>query len=183
MSAKVLETLLDAIMGRTAARIRYRSRLGESERDIQPIGLYASSGYWYCPAYCMKRGELRQFRADRIVTAELRQDIPFNEDISALTLADRPGSVIDEETELIVELSADGAWQLESNPRFGSFMERQGDGSACIRMMVPLKELAFYVDALWPLCAQARITAPEEAVRLMEAKVREMSLVYGSREA
>jgi predicted DNA-binding transcriptional regulator YafY len=183
MSADVLETLLEAIMGKTVARIRYRSRGGESERDIQPIGLYASSGYWYCPAYCMQRGEIRQFRADRIVTAELRPDIPGREDIAVLTLADRPENAGREGIELVVELSAEGAWQLESNRRFGPFMERFDDGSGRIRMKVPREELPFHVDALWPLCAQARITAPEEAVRLVGEKLREMGQAYGIYEA
>jgi predicted DNA-binding transcriptional regulator YafY len=183
MSGEVLETLMEAVMGKKVARIRYRSREGESERDIQPIGLYASSGYWYCPAYCMKRGEMRQFRADRIVKAELRPDIASREDIAALTLADRPENAGREGVELVADLSAEGLWQLESNRRFGPYMERFGDGSGRIRMRVPEEELPFYVEALWPLCAHARIMAPEKAVRLVEGKLREMGRAYGIQEA
>ncbi|WP_242615246.1 helix-turn-helix transcriptional regulator [Paenibacillus solani] len=52
MSADILQTLMEAVMVRQAVTISYRSSAGSSQRHIQPIGLYASSGYWYCPAYC-----------------------------------------------------------------------------------------------------------------------------------
>lgn len=94
MSAEVLRTLLQAVMDRKVVTITYRTPDGITERDIQPIGLYAGSGYWYCPAYCFMRGALRQFRADRIVSAVINEARPGRADIDELTIHDRsePGS-------------------------------------------------------------------------------------------
>ena len=67
MSSEILQTLMEAIMVRQVVTISYRSSAGSSQRHIQPIGLYASSGYWYCPAYCFTQEDIRQFRVDRII--------------------------------------------------------------------------------------------------------------------
>lgn len=48
---------------------------------IQPIGLYSHNGFWYCPAYCFLREEIRLFRADRIKKAvhtdKKRRKLPY----------------------------------------------------------------------------------------------------------
>ncbi|MDQ6422823.1 YafY family protein [Paenibacillus sp. LHD-117] len=180
MSAEVLETLLRAIMEKSVVRIRYRSSAGESERDVQPIGLYASSGYWYCPAYCMKREEMRQFRADRIVTAELRPDIPYREELASLTLQNKPDQSHLEKVELVAQLTAEGAWQLESNRWFGPHLERCEDGSGLVRVQVPKTDLPYYVDAVWSLGAQARVLAPLEAIDLLQGKLKELEGLYAA---
>lgn len=47
-----LSALLEAAVMQKTVRIKYKSQDTLSERNIQPIGIYASSGLWYCPAYC-----------------------------------------------------------------------------------------------------------------------------------
>ncbi|MCR2806882.1 helix-turn-helix transcriptional regulator [Paenibacillus soyae] len=178
MSEEVLRTLLQAIMEQSAVTITYRSGGGETVRDIQPIGLYASSGYWYCPAYCMLRGEIRQFRADRIVSAVLNPDIPCREDIAALSLRDKPDSSLREQTELRVTLTAGGVRQLESNPRFSRFIRRQEDGSGTVVMSIARDETAFYADLIWTLGEAARIEGPEEAVEHILRKLDALSSRY-----
>ncbi|MFD2663361.1 helix-turn-helix transcriptional regulator [Paenibacillus thailandensis] len=108
MSAEVLQTLLQAIMIRSVVAIEYKSSSGVSERNIQPIGLYASSGYWYCPAYCFARGDIRQFRADRILSAALNETVPCREEVSRNTLLDQPKKDRLEQTTLELEMTKKG---------------------------------------------------------------------------
>lgn len=82
MSADCLQILMQAIMINSVVTIAYKSNDGETQREIQPVGLYASEGYWYCPAYCFLRQTYRLFRADRIVFASLNDSIPYREDLS-----------------------------------------------------------------------------------------------------
>jgi predicted DNA-binding transcriptional regulator YafY len=91
-------------MIRSVVTIEYKSRSGVSERNIQPIGLYASSGYWYCPAYCFLREEIRQFRADRLLSALLNGSIPSREDINQMTLMNKPKNDHMEQTKFRLEL-------------------------------------------------------------------------------
>lgn len=55
MFPKILRTLLQAIMICCVVTIEYSSSHGLTQRNIQPIGLFARDGYWYCPAYCFQR--------------------------------------------------------------------------------------------------------------------------------
>lgn len=178
MSEDVLRTLLLAIMERSTVTITYRSSGGETVRDIQPIGLYASSGYWYCPAYCLLRGEVRQFRADRIVSASLNPDIPYREDIAAMSLRDKPDSSLREQAELRVALTAGGVRQLESNPRFSRFIRLQEDGSGTVAMSIARDAVPFYADLVWSLGEDARIEGPEEAVGHILRKLDALSSRY-----
>lgn len=178
MSEDVLRTLLQAIMERCAVTIVYRGSGGRSERDIMPFSLYASSGYWYCPAYCMLREEVRQFRADRIEAITLNSDMPYREDIAELTIHDKPDSSLREQTELRVALTAKGLWQLESNPRFAAFLQREQDGGGMVVVRVASDELPFYVDLLWALGEEAVIEGPAEAVSHMRRKAEAVASRY-----
>ena len=124
MSEEVLRTLLHAITERCAVTIVYRGSSGKLERNIMPFGLYASSGYWYCTAYCLLREEVRQFRADRIEAAVVNPAIPYRDELAGLTLRDKPDRSLKSQTELRLTLTARGLWQLESNARFAPFLQR-----------------------------------------------------------
>lgn len=178
MSAEVLQTLLQAIMHRSAVAIEYKSSNGVSERHIQPIGLYASSGYWYCPAYCFKRGEMRQFRADRIVFAALDQTVPIQEEFAQKTLLDKPGKEGLEQITLDIEATKKGVWLLESNPRFGPFIRQKEDGSGTISVSVAAENMKFYVDLLWQLGDEVKIVGPAEAIAYIRGKIESMLRVY-----
>ncbi|KIL39970.1 DNA-binding protein [Gordoniibacillus kamchatkensis] len=179
MSADVLQTLLQAIMIRSVVTIEYKSSSGVSERHIQPIGLYASSGYWYCPAYCFLRENIRQFRADRILSAALNATIPCREDVSRQTLLNKPKKDHLEQTALRLELTNKGVWLLESNPRFAPFLQRNEDGSgAVVNVKIAAEDLEFYVDLIWQLGENAKILGPAEAIACMKQKVDCMRMLY-----
>jgi predicted DNA-binding transcriptional regulator YafY len=66
-----LGVLLEAVTARLVVRIQY----GLLRRDIEPIGLVRIDEHWFVPAYCRLRDDLRTFRVDRILGAELT-DVP-----------------------------------------------------------------------------------------------------------
>ncbi|GIQ69092.1 YafY family transcriptional regulator [Xylanibacillus composti] len=178
MSAEVLQTLLHSIMVRSVVTIEYKSSSGVSERNIQPIGLYASSGYWYCPAYCFTREDMRQFRADRILSAELNGTIPCRAEISQKTLLDKPNKEGLEQTIIELELTKKGVWLLESNPRFRSFIQHNKDGSGTLTMGIAVQDMKFYVDLLWQWGDEVKIVGPAEAKAYMHQKIESMRLLY-----
>lgn len=178
MSESVLRKLLLSVMERKVVTIQYRFGSGESSRDIQPIGLYASSGYWYCPAYCMQRKEMRQFRADRIISAEWNETAPYLEEIAKLTLEDQPDKSGLAQLELQVSLTAKGMWKLESNSRFSPYLERFEDGSGKAVVPIPREDMFFYADLIWSLGAEAAIEGPDEAVAYMKGKLEAVMSRY-----
>lgn len=178
MSAEILQTLLQAIMVLSVVKIEYKSSSGVSERNIQPIGLYASSGYWYCPAYCFTREEIRQFRADRILSAELNRTIPCRADVSQKTLLDIPKKDDLEQTTLELKLTNKGVWLLDSNSRFGPFIQHNEDGSGKLAIKIAEEDMKFYVDLIWQLGDEVKIVGPAEATEYIHQKIESMRLLY-----
>jgi predicted DNA-binding transcriptional regulator YafY len=178
MSPDILQTLLQAIMFRSVVTIEYKSRSDVSERNIQPIGLYASSGYWYCPAYCFLREEIRQFRADRILSALLNGSFPCREDVNQMTLMNKPKKDHLEQTTLRLELTKKGVWQLESNPRFDPFIQRNEDGSGMASVLIAAEDMNFYVDLIWQLGKDVKILGPVEAIAHIKQKIESMRSTY-----
>ncbi len=55
--------------------MRYQSgQAAETERAVDPYGLIFHAGFWYTVAYCHLRQDLRTFRLDRVLQAELLEE-------------------------------------------------------------------------------------------------------------
>ncbi len=67
---QVLAALRRAVWDDRAVRLTYRDRNGATtEREIEPLGLISKAGVWYLAAR-NERGEMRTFRAERMVRVE-----------------------------------------------------------------------------------------------------------------
>jgi len=72
---EIVVTLCSAAQQQRRVFLRYSSWKGEeSERAVDLYGLVYRSGYWYAVGYCHLRTDLRVFRLDRIVWAEMRDE-------------------------------------------------------------------------------------------------------------
>lgn len=113
-----LEELFQAIMKPTVLRMEYESPKGRTERRIQPIGLLAERGSWYCPSMDLDKNEYRVFRCDRIKSVELLQEEPLRqlEDVDLTNryqLTSRSNAAID--------------YSLELTPKGTALFERYND--------------------------------------------------------
>jgi predicted DNA-binding transcriptional regulator YafY len=70
-SSGPLGVLLEGVTAKRVVRIQY----GLVRRDIEPLGLVRIDDHWFVPAYCRLREDLRTFRIDRILAAEVT-DMP-----------------------------------------------------------------------------------------------------------
>ena len=71
-ASRSLDVLQRAVAERTAVSCAYYSmgRDAETERTIEPYGLFFSWGRWYCVARCRLRNAMRVFRVDRMSKAK-----------------------------------------------------------------------------------------------------------------
>lgn len=67
-----LATLQQAVFGDLRLRIRYRRDQGERSYTLDPHGLVSKAGTWYLVAE--HRSQLRLFRTDRILGAQVREE-------------------------------------------------------------------------------------------------------------
>ncbi len=63
-----LQMILKSISGKQVLRMQYFSNHTQenTERDVEPVGIFYSGLNWYMVAWCRLRGDYRHFRADRI---------------------------------------------------------------------------------------------------------------------
>ncbi|MCH5584800.1 YafY family transcriptional regulator [Shimazuella sp. AN120528] len=181
MSTKCLKALLQSIMIKSCVTIEYNSSNGISSRDIQPIGLYASKGYWYCPAYCFSRKDYRLFRADRIHSVKLNPSVVFMKEVDQRSVEEwnAPELRKKEKTTLVIQLTLIGLRTLKNDGWFGDSLEFREDGTGLARLSIPIDNLPFFVDLVWRLGEEAKILEPEKAVDLIQQKIRKITGVYG----
>lgn len=172
-----LRVLLQALTQGAVVTIEYSSSEGTSKRDIQPFALYASAGYWYCPAYCFKRQDYRLFRADRIHSAELNEETPGLEEVHKRTLVDIPEENSEQVT-FVVHLTKNGVRLLESDPWLGQAIVRNTDGSGKAVVQVAKKHIPYNADFFWKMGTDAQVAAPEEAVAYIRQKINAMAALY-----
>lgn len=80
-----LDVLLKAISEKRIVKMTYRAFGNEqdTERQIEPIGIYYENEYWYTVGYCHYRLAYRHFRADRMVAIRLTTE-PFQKEHASL---------------------------------------------------------------------------------------------------
>ncbi|NTU72311.1 MAG: WYL domain-containing protein [Coriobacteriia bacterium] len=86
----VFETLASAVRDHSVVAISYQSdgTASPTDRDVEPLRLFADRGAWYLSAWCRTAGAFRTFRIDRIraaaPTAERFQRVAGTDDGAAL---------------------------------------------------------------------------------------------------
>ncbi|MCB1043069.1 MAG: YafY family transcriptional regulator [Acidobacteria bacterium] len=68
------DILRQALHARLVVRFDYTNRKGEaSRRDVHPLGMYFWGSTWSLAAWCVLRGDFRNFRLDRMVDLVLTE--------------------------------------------------------------------------------------------------------------
>ncbi|MBW5449077.1 WYL domain-containing protein [Cohnella sp. CFH 77786] len=180
-----LPVLLDAAVHQKVLLIEYESGEGTSKREIQPIGIYANNGLWYCPAYCFLRGDYRLFRCDRIQSAVHGQGGSEPKDLRHIHLGNRV-ALAQEEQELVriqAELSRQGVRRCETElwHCVSSFQDCAGpalvvreDGTGRLDGSVPRREIPYFVRFFIGLGPEATVQGPPVLLSEMRRTLEEM---------
>jgi predicted DNA-binding transcriptional regulator YafY len=176
--AEVLAALRRAVWDERQLRMQYRDRIGTATtRIIEPLGLVSKAGVWYLIAR-EPQGELRTFRAERIVSIEelpTRFERPADFDLetywrSSQTAMERPSetyeAVIDVQKDALEMVTA--FWECEA---LG-----EGDGAKTLRVRFPSYRNAVSQIAGWG--AHVRVTQPAELRDAVIEYARELLRSY-----
>ncbi|KWX78507.1 helix-turn-helix transcriptional regulator [Paenibacillus jilunlii] len=193
-----LAILLEAATGQKVLQIDYETKGKRMERAIQPIGIYASSGLWYCPAYCFLRGGIRVFRCDRMHAVKVDTAGLAPLDLRHVHLGNReayshfqqgaeqeerkePGQEADErpgrvptngkeQSRLHIELTQEGVQACEAELWSASLLHIREDGTGWLGGQVPRNDLRFFARFVIGLCNEAEVQEPPE----LAGRVREL---------
>jgi proteasome accessory factor C len=130
-----------------ASRERRQCRIGyvkpgvtrPDERVVSPYVLVAAQGHWYVIAFCGRSQDVRVFRLDRVVSAELGPEgfeVPDGFDPGAYVSEGRVFRAEEETTATVRYSPAIARWIREKGP-----VEEDGDGGVRVRYRV--------ADPLW----------------------------------
>lgn len=186
-STPYLSLLLDAAIDQKVVRMEYESKQHKRSRDVQPVGIYASNGFWYCPAYCFHRRDFRLFRCDRVRSVE-----PSELKAADLTHVHIGNweSYFEEESpamELYVELTATGVQRCESElPRMHLSSESSAypkihvreDGTGWLDNQIPASSLLFFGQFFIGLGTDAKVKAPDELIHVMRESLDKLMAQY-----
>lgn len=175
-----LSLLLAASVEQTVLHINYVSRADTAARDIQPIGIYARNGFWYCPAYCFLRGDFRVFRCDRILSVAPSIIKPM--DLQHINLKNRKSVLHSRGTaaaEFFVELSADGVERCETElwPSSVRLHVRQ-DHTGWLDGSIHNKDIPFLAKFFVGLGRDAMVSKPPELIDCIRQSLSEIAAQY-----
>lgn len=92
---QVLRVAEDALLHRRVLTFEYVDRNGSaSRRTVEPLGLLSAEGQWYLVGWCRLRGDVREFRLDRMRRAATTTEVAPERrvDPSRFVLLDAPVS-------------------------------------------------------------------------------------------
>lgn len=179
-----LSILLEAATGQKVLLIDYESGGHRSQRHIQPVGIYASNGLWYCPAYCYERADIRVFRCDRIYSAgydpsgleplDLRHVHLGNKDEYSDTKQLKEA----EQIRICIELEPEAVQACEGELWAAGLLHIRADGSGRLEGHVPAKDLRFFAGFILGLGAGATVQEPPGLIAELKKRLSEILNKY-----
>lgn len=179
-STPYLSFLLDAAIDQKVVRMEYESKQHKQIRDVQPIGIYASNGLWYCPAYCFHRRNFRLFRCDRVRSVELSELKAA--DLTQVHIGNWE-TYLDEESpaiELYVELTSTGVQRCQSElwPAHKMQIHVREDGTGWLDNEIPESSLPFFGQLFIGMGTDVKIKAPEKLIQVMREMLDKLMAQY-----
>jgi len=178
-----LRLLLDASIAGQPITIEYDSRRESTVRDILPVGIYASNGFWYCPAYCYLRGDYRKFRVDFIRSAQLcetrsAETAGLSANVDLRNWEQLESRRIRAYIPVHVDLTRAGVRRCQAELWPSPQLTVREDGSGTLTGSMPASELAFFADFFIGLGQSAIVKEPESLVQLIREKLSALQAAY-----
>lgn len=176
-----LGVLLDAAVAQRVVTVLYESREGYAARSIQPVGIYASNGFWYCAAYCFLREDFRLFRCDRMQYVAYDTTGIKPRDHRHIHLGNWREYGVEKSAyiRMVVDLSREGVQRCESELCPVPHIAKLPDGSGRLDQNVPASELLYFAKFFIGLGNEATAKEPPELVDRMRGILKEMMAKYG----
>lgn len=175
-----LGRLLQAAVRQDVLMIRYVSETGK-KREIQPIGIFAHNGLWYCPAYCFEHEDIRLFRCDRMLSVEAGNEGTLPRDLGHVHLGNRRsfGKEKQATVHLEIELDREGVHAFEAELWASSLLHVREDGTGAIRGAFPESDLPFLARFLLGIGQGATVQHPPELIALLKQQAIAIVQKYG----
>lgn len=170
-----LQPFLKSIAEKKVLRIKYTAFHSDetTERDIEPVGIFYASGYWHALAYCRLRKDYRDFRADRIKSIIVKDEVFNKEHPSLKTYLDR----ITQQQQLqkiIINVNRETSKYLQSQKLYYGFVSEQR-----IKDKIQMTFLSAYPESFvrWYImfADRAEIVYPDSLQKMLEDHISKVA--------
>ena len=170
-----LKELLEACMLNNNLSIQYDSKSGITTKYIRPIGVYAHDGLWYLPAYYYNKQKILLFRADRILSIQLKET-NAEEFMNLEEWFD--STEVKNPIRLYALLTREGVRQCKSVPWLEGCVETKEDGTGYIDSPREESEISFITPLFYRLGTDVQIKEPKYLIDRMRLQAKEILKMY-----
>lgn len=167
-----LEILLESIANKTQVYLVYRSLREDRPiaRQIDPVGVFHESGFWYVIGYCYLRSAYRQFRADRIQQIK-RTEYPFGKDHPSLEALREANQLDTPKQKVIIRFKKDVVRYIRRDVQYFGYVDEVDKGEE-VEMIFLHDQCDHYFPRWYLTCGdRARIIEPESFKQQVHALI------------
>ncbi|SDZ54122.1 Predicted DNA-binding transcriptional regulator YafY, contains an HTH and WYL domains [Evansella caseinilytica] len=179
LATPYLAILLQTAIKQQVLSIEYETSREKTRREIQPIGVYARDGFWYCPSYCFLREDMRLFRCDRMtfVTEETARK-PLN--LRHVHLKNWQSYMKQERNflQFHVELTKDGIQRCFAEQWLKPHLHIRTDGSGWLEGSFPESEIPYFAQYFIGFAQDATVKQPVQLVSLIKNILTQLLTAY-----
>ncbi|HCY74381.1 MAG TPA: transcriptional regulator [Ignavibacteriales bacterium] len=169
-----IQMLIESISERKSLVIRYHTFYSNEikDRNIEPIGIFFSSGYWHTIAYCELRKDYRDFRLDRILSIT-KTDKTFRK--KHPSIKDHLGKVSREQnlTTIIIRVDKDIAQFLSGQKYYNGFVNEELVGDK-VQMTFLSSSMEYFIRWFLMFADRADVVSPPLLKTMLKEKLTEI---------
>lgn len=122
-----LQVLLRGISEKKVVAMDYQAmgNEGPTSRDIEPVGIFYSNGFWYLIAWCRLREDYRDFRTDRIHKIRLLDEVFKQQHPSLKSYLDRKSQGKEALETIIINVNSHVARYLQESRYYYGFVSEK----------------------------------------------------------
>lgn len=170
----LMPLVFKSITERKVLHLQYFAHYNEkvTERNIEPIGIYFTEGYWHLIAYCQLRNDYRDFRIDRVIALDTTSQTFKRRD---LTLQDYLRQITHRERVLkaVVLFDKKIAKYMQSQKFYYGFVSEVNRGNQ-VEMTFLLCTLEYFARWLLMFTDAFEVVSPDELQEELRKKVQSL---------
>lgn len=168
------QSLIESISERKSLNIRYHTFYSNEikDRNIEPIGIFFSAGYWHTIAFCELRQDYRDFRLDRILSITKTDKTFKKKHPSVKTYL---GKITKEQNlvTIIIRVDKEVAQYLTEQKYYNGFVNEQLIGDK-VQMTFLTSSTEYFVRWFLMFADKADILSPDSLKTMLNKKLSEI---------
>jgi len=173
-NSNYIQKLIESISERKSLNIRYHTFYSNEikDRNIEPIGIFFSNGYWHTIAFCELRQDYRDFRLDRILNIS-KSDIIFKKKHPSIkTYLSKITKEQNLET-IVINVDKGVAQFLIEQKYYNGFVSEKFIGEK-VQMIFLTSSMEYFVRWFLMFADKADIVSPDSLKTMLSKKLSEI---------